>query len=240
MTSRRSAPGAKPRILCVEDHLMVFQGFRNSLRHRFEIEGPIVDGRKVIDAVAATLPDVIMLDLDLPGRHGTDILPELVVRFPDIPVLVVTVQNSPAVMEHVLRIGARGLVPKGADVRELSAAITDVLEGRVHRSPLVGSLPASRANHRHDEVIARLERPRRLVFELLGKGHTTSDVARLSGLSRWTVYYHRKMLRKMLRITSERGLDRAAIEWVIRQDAQRAAALDAAPAASRKPKRPKR
>lgn len=213
----------KLRLLWVEDHKMVFQGFRDSLRSKYDVLGPVIDGNDAIDQVALVRPDVVMLDLDLPGRHGTDILPELVQRFPDIPVIVVTVHNTPAVMEHVLRLGAKGFVPKGADVKGLRNAITSVMAGEIHRSPLVGSAPPSRTNQRHDKVIAGLDSARKRVFELIGKGHTTVEVARLAGMTRWGVYYHRKWIRKLMRITSEKGLDRAAMEWVIRQQAQRAA-----------------
>jgi len=112
----------------------------------------------------------------------------------------------------------------------LRAAIQDCLAGRVHRSPRVVRQPWQRRSHPHDEVIVKSEDLRRQIFRLIGEGHKTKGIAKLIGMTQWTVYYHRRALRKLLNITSERGLDRAAMDWAIRQLADTEAQEDGGPA----------
>lgn len=207
----------KDRLLLVEDHLMVGESFRTMLEPEFQVDGPHGDGRLIPALVRETRPDLILLDLELKHRDGADLIPELRRESPDTKILVVTVETRPEVMEDVLNRGAQGFVPKGAGFEELRIAIHAVLAGQIYRSPHVQRMRWQRPTHPHDETIERFIPQRKVIFRLIGQGLTADEIAREVGLSRWTVYYHRKMMRDVLRVRSDRGLELEAREWLLRQ-----------------------
>lgn len=211
MTTRRH------RLLMIEDHRMVGQGLRRLLEPKYEVDGPYGDGNLVVGLVLDTRPDLIMLDLELENRDGSDLIPELHQKAPEIPILVVTVETRPWVMEEMILRGARGFVPKGGGEEELLAAIATVLAGRIYRSPSVKRLPWKRPVHPLDERIAQFRPPRKEIFELTGQGHSAVEIAQMLGMTVWGVHYHRRVLRRHLRITSPGGLETEARAWVIRQ-----------------------
>lgn len=207
----------KYRLLVVEDHQMVGESFRNMLEPEFLVDGPHADGRLVPALVRDTSPDLVLLDLELKYRDGSDLIPELTRDYPDALILVVTVETRPEVMEDVLNRGARGFVPKGAGFEELRRAIDAVLGGEIYRSPYIQRVKWRRPTHPHDETIRQFDELRLEIFRLIGQGMTAVEIAREIGMSRWTVYYHRKLMRKLLRVRSDSGLEVEAREWLIRQ-----------------------
>ena len=208
---------ARPRVLYAEDHRVVFQGIQRMLAPWYRVEGPVVDGREVVARVHARKPDILILDLDLPNRHGSEMIPELKQAYPRMPILVLTVQTSPAVMEHILGLGADGFVPKGADVKELRKALADVQAGKVHRSPKVVRTREVAAAHPHDALIAEFDATRLKVFQAIAEGFGTREVAQRAGISSWGVYYHRKAIKGALGLDSDRSLERAAADWRLRR-----------------------
>jgi two-component system invasion response regulator UvrY len=210
---------ARKRLLLIEDHQMVGESFRNMLEPEFQVDGPHGDGRLVPALVRDTQPDMVLLDLELRHRNGADLIAELRRDAPDTFILVVTVETRPEVMEDVLNRGAHGFVPKGAGFEELRVAIEAVFAGQIYRSPHIQRIRYQRPVHPHDEAIRRFDETRRRVFELIGQGYTAEDIARHIGMTRWTVYYHRKVLRDLLRVRSNRGLELEARDWLNRQEA---------------------
>lgn len=206
------------RLLVVEDHQMVGESFRRMLEPEFLVYGPHADGRLVPALVRDTRPHLILLDLELRHRDGADLIPELTRDFPDSRILVVTVETRPEVMEDVLDRGARGFVPKGAGFEELRRAIDAVLAGAIYRSPAIQRIKWQRLTHPHDETIRQFDTVRLAIFRLIGAGLTAEAIAQEIGMTRWTVYYHRKLMRKLLRVRSDSGLEVEAREWLLRQE----------------------
>jgi len=132
---------------------------------------------------------------------------------------VVTVETRPEVMEDALNRGAHGFVPKGAGFEELRVAIEAVFAGQIYRSPYIQRVRWQRPVHPHDEAIRQFDDTRRRVFALIGEGHSAEEVARRIGMTRWTVYYHRKILRDLLGVRSNRGLELEARDWLNRRGA---------------------
>lgn len=213
-------PGVKKRLLLVEDHIMVGQSFRAMLEPEFQVDGPHGDGRLVPRLVQAMQPDMVLLDLELKYRNGADLIPELRRVADKTKILVVTVETRPEIMEAVISRGAHGFVPKDAGFPELLVAIQAVFADEIYRSPYVRRVRWRRPVHPHDETISAFEEIRLAIFRLIGEGHTAEEIARRVGKSRWTVYYHRKKMRRLLHVRSDRGLELEAREWLAREQAR--------------------
>lgn len=207
---------AKKRLLLVEDHLMVGQSFRAMLEPAFQVDGPHADGRLVPSLVLALKPDMVLLDLELKHRDGADLIPEIRRIADETKILVVTVETRPEIMEDVIMRGAHGFVPKDAGFPELLVAIKAVFADQIYRSPYIQRVRWQRPVHPHDETIEGFDEVRRKIFRLIGEGYTAEDIAPRISMSRWTVYYHRKMMRRLLRVRSDRGLELEAREWLMR------------------------
>ena len=129
---------AKPRLLLAEDHRLVAESLKVLLSRRYQVLDIVTDGTEVVSAVRRLQPDVLLLDLSLPNRHGADILRELTADVPSVRVLVVTMHGADEVGREVMRLGAFGFVPKNASSVVLFATIDEVLVGR-RVSPFRGS-----------------------------------------------------------------------------------------------------
>jgi len=171
--------------------------------------------------VASNPPDLILLDLQLRNRHGGDLIPEIRKLKTKARILVVTVESSPAVMEEMLDRGAHGFISKGAGIEELLVAIETVLGGEIYRSPAIRKIPWQRPVPSADGLVGSFDPTRLTIWKLMGRGFNAPEIARTSGIPVSTVYYHRKQMRKLMKIRSERGLDRAAMEWAIQHTEDR-------------------
>lgn len=195
------------RVVLVDDHPMVREGLRAVLEHLggAEIVGEAGDGESAVVLATATSPDVVVMDLTLPGMSGIEATRRLVDRDPALGVLVLTMSDDDASVFAALRAGARGYVLKGATGEELVAAMTRVARGeavygaavasRIRTflvdGPVEGSVDRSvdgpgrgtPTQVRFPELTAR----EREILDLLADGHANADIARTLYLSPKTV-----------------------------------------------------
>jgi DNA-binding NarL/FixJ family response regulator len=202
---------AKRRVLLVEDHALVAQGLRALLEQKYEVVELVQDGNKVVPAVKRLRPDVLLLDLSLPNRNGMDLIPEIRAACPRTRILVVTMHADPTLVKSAFGLGALGFVPKDCDSLELHKAIGVVLKGRYYRSKRIparerqpdGGGPALEAywllTPRQQEIVRGI-----------AEGLSTEQIADRLGLSVHTIHFHRRGLRRALKIESEDGLARYA------------------------------
>ena len=203
----------KRRILLAEDHALVGEGLRVLLAGDYEVAGPVRDGADVLDAVGRERPDVVMLDLSLPGRNGLDLIPEIVQASPGTAVLVVTMHADRVLAERAFQLGAAGFVPKDSSADELRRAIETVLAGgsylseRITRQPLrhpaVAGVPGAPAR----EALAQLTPRQLVILRAIGRGLASEAIAEELGLSVHTVHFHRRNLRRLLKVETEGGLE---------------------------------
>jgi DNA-binding NarL/FixJ family response regulator len=209
--------GKRPRVLLAEDHALVSQGLRALLQRDYNVVGTVEDGLAVPGAVVDQEPDVLLLDLSLPGRNGLDLIPDVRRLSPETRILIVTMHADWVLAQSALGVGAHGFIPKDCGVDELRTAITEVLAGRRYLSPrLVAQQQAHSSQARvvkspgHD-ALWRLSPRQKEVLKGLGEGKTTAELADELGLSVYTVHHHRKRLRRVLGIETEEGLVRFAV-----------------------------
>lgn len=207
----------RPTLLLVDDHALMTEGLCNMLEPEYEIVGVVREGPKVKDAVLAYSPDLVLLDLSLPGMSGLQVLAQLREFGLFTPVLFVTMHSERLYAEEALRNGAIGYVLKLARAEELRHAISEALAGREYVTPLLTGLPAMGATTQAtqavppDAGIKALTGRQREVLRLIARGWTTEEIAVELDLSAKSVEYHRVRIRKTLGFTSTAALVRYAV-----------------------------
>jgi len=200
----------KPRLLLVEDHVLIAEALRNLLAPDYEVVGIVANGEQVEQAVTMYRPDLLLLDLTLPGRPGLEVLSDLASSSNRPQVLVVTMHVSRVLVEMALRLGASGFVPKNVTADEFRTAISEVLAGRQYVSPKV-----PKRGHRGTSAdplgFCRLTASQQEIVRLIGSGLTTDEIAVRLGKSPHTVSFHRKNIRRELGLHSDQEMYRYAL-----------------------------
>lgn len=200
-----------PRLLLVDDHHLMLEGLRLTLKDEFETVGMLSNGGQVAAECKRLAPDVLLLDLSLPDRSGLEIIGEVRAAAPSVKILIVTMHVDRILAVACIQAGAHGFVPKDAGFDELRLAIRDVLAGRQFVSALVPSLGPQFAADSPTFQLSRLTPRQREIVQLLGEGKSTATIASILHRSHWTVTFHRTRIRKALGIDSEWGLMRYAM-----------------------------
>jgi len=173
------------RVLIVDDHPAVRRGLRTflELADGLEVVGEAADGPSALDLIAATGPDVVLLDMALPGMDGVEVLHELRHRSPECRVLVVT--SFPDRMPAAIRAGARGYLSKDVDPGALVAAVRSVAAGHLLLEPAAAAVLMA-APSEGSTLTAR----ERDVLLLLAEGRSNREIARALAVAEKTVKTH--------------------------------------------------
>lgn len=203
------------RVLLADDHALVRAGIRALLERmdRVEVVGEAGDGRRALDLIQELRPDVVLLDITMPGLSGFEVLNETTEKFPEVHVIALTVHDAEEYAFQALRSGAAGYLPKSAASAELEEAILLVMGGRKYLSPKIAQravlmyLQSGQARSTLPELTPR----QREVLRLISEGCSTKDIASKLGISVKTVETHRAQLMERLDIHDVAGLVRYAI-----------------------------
>lgn len=209
------------RVLLADDHTLVRAGFRMLLHSLpgIEVVAEADDGREALRLVATEQPDVILMDIAMPGLNGLEAAARVVREFPHVRIIMLSMHALEEYALHALRVGAAGYLLKDADTGELELAIRAVAGGETYLSPKVSRYVTDYVRRTGgqaglDREISPLERltPRqREVLQLIAEGHATQEIARMLNISVKTVETHRAQLMKRLDIHDIAGLVRYAI-----------------------------
>lgn len=212
-------PKVPIRVYLVDDLTMIRAAFKSLLAkdERFTVVGDSSDARDAIARIAVVKPDVVMLDIAMPGLSGIDALPLIREVHPHVKVVMLTHHEGQTFVEQALKAGAKGYLSKDSEPAELILAIESVLRGNMFLSPKVaGSLLKRGA--RGDEApigTSRIESltPReREVLQMLALGKTNKEVARALGITLGTTKKHRENLQRKLDCHSAAELALLAIK----------------------------
>jgi DNA-binding NarL/FixJ family response regulator len=212
---------ARIRVYLVDDQAMIRAALRSFLGQRaeFEVVGTCGDARKALEEIHELRPDVVVLDITMPGLSGLDALAALRKRMPRVRVVMLTHHEGESFVQQALAAGADGYLSKDSDPAELALAISAVHRGDPFVSPrvaagLVQGLRDSSLSSPGAPTRSRIESltPReREIFQLLALGKSNKEVATVLGVTLGTAKKHRENLQRKLACNSPAELARLAI-----------------------------
>jgi len=194
-------------VVLADDHALVRVGLRRVLESAgHQVLDEVSDGLHVLPTVERERPDVLLLDLGLPGLHGLDVLRQVTRRVPSTKVLVVSAYNRDEFVSGALRTGAAGYVLKGAQADDLLAAIAEVSRGAYYVSPQLSGLleraGAAGADTAEDPYEALSPRERQ-VFHLMAEGLLNHQVGVQLYISTRTAETHRASIMRKLGLKTQ-------------------------------------
>ncbi len=200
------------RVILADDHDIVRQGLRAVLeKEHIEVLGEASDGLEAIRLIQELLPEVAVLDLDMPGLDGLAVLREAARLSPKTRTVILTRHMEEPYAVEALRVGARGYVLKTQASTDLVAAIRHVDRGEVYLSPKISKSVVEAYLANTDGPNGKLSVRERQVLLLVGEGHSTKKIAALLGISVKTADTHRTKVMDKLNIHQTAGLVRYAI-----------------------------
>jgi DNA-binding NarL/FixJ family response regulator len=204
------------RVLLADDHTLVRAGIRSLLEglENVEVVGEAGDGQEAVRLAESLRPDVVLLDVGMPGLNGLDVAARLATQDASIRVLILSMHTSEEYVLRALRAGCAGYLLKGSAVAELEIAVRAVARGETYLSPAV-------SKHVMDDYVRRtggatdpidaLTPRQREVLQLVAEGNTSKDIADRLGLSFKTVEAHRAQIMERLGLHDVAGLVRFAM-----------------------------
>ncbi|MBX3327499.1 MAG: response regulator transcription factor [Nitrospira sp.] len=204
------------RVMIVEDHALVRAGMRALLQKisGIEVVADVGDGVEAVKAVERDAPDLVLMDIAMPGLNGLDATARIMKESSTTRVILLSMYANEEYLRQALQVGASGYLLKGAELSELELAIRTVSRGETYLTPAVAKYAVEAYRTRSGEPsspLARLSGRQREILQLIAEGCTTKDIAQRLNLSVKTVETHRAQLMERLEIHDVPGLVRLAI-----------------------------
>jgi len=218
----KSAQGRlrKRRILIVDDHPIIHRGLAEVIAREPDME--VCGGAdNVVDAlkqVEATRPDLVVVDVTLKDSNGIELIGEIASRSQDTKTVVWSMFDEKIFAERAIRAGAMGYINKKEPIERLVVAIREVLSGNFCLSPGMTNRLLQRASGSKpmdEDPVRRLSNRELEVFEMIGQGLTTKQIAHKLDLSPKTVEAHRENVKAKLELKNSGELSRRAVLWVL-------------------------
>ena len=208
----------KRRILIVDDHPMMREGLAQLIDNEPDLvaASQAESAGQALQIIGGSVPDLLLVDISLPDKSGLELIKDVHTLHPDLPILVVSMHDESIYAERVLRAGGRGYIMKQEGGKKLMEAIRQVLSGRIYVSEKISAkilenFSGKRENS--DSPVEKLSDREFEVFQLLGQGQGTRQIAQHLHLSIKTVEVHRANIRRKLELGTGGELVRYAIRW---------------------------
>src|SRR5437588_6567997 len=215
----KKSSSSRKRILIVDDHPMMREGLALLIQNEpdLAVAAQADNAAQALSFIASSVPDLVLADISLPDRNGLELIKDIQVLHPAVPILVVSMHDETMYAERVLRAGGRGYIMKQEGGKKLMQAIRQVLSGNIYVSDKMSAkilelFSGHRSNASHSPV-ERLSDREFEVFQLIGEGQGTRDIAQRLHLSVKTVEVHRANIKKKLELGNGADLVRYAIRW---------------------------
>ncbi len=211
---------ARKKVLIVDDHPILRKGLSMLINEEPDlvVAGEAEDARRAMEMVESTGPDVVIVDISLPGVDGIDLLKNIKLRYPDLPALVVSMHDEGLFAERALRAGARGYMMKQEALDKVLVGIRRVLAGEIFVSERITTRIVERFFDGGSGTTASpldgLSDREFTVFQLIGQGFGTRQIAEKLHLSVKTVESYRSHIKDKLKLEKGTDLLKHAIEWV--------------------------
>jgi DNA-binding NarL/FixJ family response regulator len=202
------------KVVLVDDHAVVRSGLHLLLEAQEDIEvvGEAGNAKDAVFRARALKPDVILLDVVMPGESGIEVLPKLLKEAPETKVLVLSMQDDPSYVREAFAAGASGYVLKEAVDEEVVSAVREIASGGRYVHPALGArMITAEAKERAAAEADPLSDREREILRLLALGHTNQEIARRLYISVRTAESHRAHIMQKLRLSTRAELVRYAL-----------------------------
>ena len=204
------------RVMLADDHALVRAGLRALLQSLdgVQVVAEVGGGHEALQAVAHHQPDVVLMDIAMPGMNGLEAAERMMKQWPSVRLIILSMYTNEDYVRQALSAGATGYLQKGADPAELELAIKAVMRGETYLTPAVSKQVVHNYLEQSGKKPGALQdlTPRqREVLQLIAEGHSTKDMAQRLNLSVKTIETHRTELMHRLGIHDVAGLVRYAI-----------------------------
>jgi DNA-binding NarL/FixJ family response regulator len=217
--SPSSGETGKRKVLIVDDHPIVRHGLGQLIARQPDLQtsGEAADVAEAMRQVETNRPDVAVIDISLDGENGIELIEHIHALYPEVKVLVSSMHEEKTFAPRALRAGALGYINKRESIRKVIDAVRQILRGEIYLSPTMAKHLLHRAaigeplDHDPDETLSNRELE---VFQMIGRGMNTQQIARNLGLSPRTIETHRKKIKTKLNLQNSAQLSRSAFQWV--------------------------
>jgi DNA-binding NarL/FixJ family response regulator len=214
----------KNKVLVVDDHPMVRERLADLINEEPDLVvcGEAEDGHGALEAIKNLRPDVAIVDITLKDTYGIELIKDIKIRHPDLPVLVLSMHDESMYAERALRAGARGYLTKQEATRKVLDAIRRVLRGEVYVSEkmaatLLRRVAGSRREEEAQSPTAKLTDRELEIFQLIGQGLSTRQIAENLHLSVKTIEAHKAHIKEKLSLKTSSELLRYAIRETMQE-----------------------
>jgi DNA-binding NarL/FixJ family response regulator len=205
----------KIRVLLADDQTILRKGIRSLFENKagYEIVGEAVDGHEAVALAKQLLPDIIMMDITMPGLNGLEATQRIIAENPEIKVIVLSVHSDKRFIEKTVAAGAMGYLRKDCEFDELLSAISTVLSGKRYVSPFVngGGDPVDLDTRINYSTELELSGKERQILRLIAEGKTTKEIAIQLFLSPKSIERYRQIIMEKLNLHTIAELTKYAI-----------------------------
>jgi len=208
------------QVFIVDDHAVVREGLSKLINQEADMHvcGEAEDGPSAMNRLLTMQPDLAVVDISLSSSNGLELIKGMKLRYPAMPVLIFSMHEESIYAERALRAGASGYIMKSEAPAVLIAAIRKARQGKIHLSDKMTEQLLYKAIHKHDtgteDSIGSLSDREFQVFQLIGKGIASRQIAQQLNLSVKTIDAFRENIKRKLGLGSAAELTRYAIECV--------------------------
>ncbi len=200
------------RLLIADDHKLLAEACRSVLEPQYQVVGVVTDGRALLEAAFTLKPDVIILDIAMPGLNGLDAGEQIKRRMPNVKLVFLTMTLTAEVAAEAFRRGASGYVLKQSAADELVIAIHKVTHGESYLSPLIARETVSFLLNQRETQAKRITNRQNEVLQLLAEGMSMKEVANTLNIKPGTVAFQKYRMMETLGVKTNAELLKYAIK----------------------------
>ena len=220
MPIRTKSEETRTKVFMVDDHPLVREWLSQLIQreHDMVVCGEAEDVHEALTKIELCQPDIVIADISLKSTHGLELVKDLQVRNPALPVLVLSMHDESLYAERVLRAGAKGYITKQEATKKILFAIRQVLSGQIYVSEKMATRMLNKLVLGHPKEqsspVERLTDRELEVFQLIGRGQGTRRIAEELHLGIKTVESYRARIKEKLKLADGTQLLQQAIQWV--------------------------
>ena len=219
MATKANHQNAK-RVLLVDDHPVLRKGLVRLIdsKHEFLVCGEASTAQDAMALIRKLGPDLVIVDIGLPGTSGIELTKTIRAEFPKLPVLILSMHEEALYATRALRAGAMGYIVKQDAIDNIATALREALNGRRYLSPVIAAQlqhngPAGQMPSTDDPINLLTDREFE-IFELIGKGREVREISDALGVRPKTVETHRTNIKEKLKLKNARQVTRLAVQWL--------------------------